>query len=392
MFVVSDLHAVSEPLDSAISYARTWTRSEPSNALTAAKNFVVSSGLTADLVLCPGDLGNVVDEKGMTYAWETLGEIAGHLNADATIGTAGNHDVVRPSPTPGSGFDPNEHLKRLSPPFPCGDAAGRTEYFNEDFVVVTGDRWRVISLNSCAEFGHKDRHLHGSVRDKTLLDLEEVMRDEPRDVNVLLCHHHPVQWTRYARDDTSHMRAGDRLLDLLDRDHNARWLLVHGHKHYPALGYVGESTSGPARFSAGSLSVQLYPELRDKEIKNQMYMLEFDLDELDSLDLRGGGRFEAWDWGRRSGFRSARRASGLPASGGFGFRRDGRELAQLALETAKALGERVVPWPELVKANARWRYVAPLDLDALERDVTKLDGYAHFEDDGTVREISFARI
>ncbi len=394
MFIVSDLHAVSKPLDAAESYARTWTESHAThNALTAAKEYIAREGLRADVLLCPGDLANLVDAEGMEYAWRTLLEIATLLQADAVVCTAGNHDVVRPAHVPHASYDPNGTLKGLDPPFPTGDGSHQMTFFNEDYVVVLGDRWRVVSLNSCAEHGHDERHLHGSVRDKTLSELKEVLTEEPRAVNILLCHHHPVPWTRYARDDTSHMRAGDRLLELLDSQDAARWILVHGHKHYPALGYVGESTSGPARFSAGSLSVQLYPELRDNKIRNQMYVLEFDLDELSRLPLDGGGRFRSWDWSRNKGMRAAAAESGLPARGGFGYRRDGRDLAAMALDTARHMNRRVVRWDDLVQAEPRWAYVAPLDLAALKRELARnFDGLAHFEVDGTIREISFVRL
>lgn len=397
MLVISDIHAVSREMDSAESYARTWTKDHPThNALTAAKEFVRNEGITADVLLCPGDLANLVDEDGMEYAWKDLQEIKDLLGAHRVIATAGNHDVIRPEEgVDPKSYEPNAALKKLvAPPFPDGTQDGHDDFFNEDFVVVTGSGWRVVSLNSCAEHGHEKHHKHGSVRDGTLRELKEAISDDEFDINVLLCHHHPVQWTRLAHDDTSHMRGGDRLLELLDIEDPARWIVVHGHKHYPALGYAGDSTSGPVRFSAGSLSVQLYPALREEEIRNQMYLLSFDIDQLNDLSLAGGGTFKSWDWSRKHGMRPARRRSGLPARGGFGFRRDGRELAAMALQLVRDTRpkQRLVTGEELVRSNARWEYVAPVDLIGLGREVKKLGGLLVYEDDGTIKEISFASI
>jgi hypothetical protein len=353
---------------------------------------LVAEGLTAEVLLCPGDLADSkggVDTAGMEYAWRELQLIATGMGGAKLIATAGNHDIERPPAPPAtapSGYDPGVHLKGLTPEFPTTIPSDHVEYFAEDFIVVRTDRWRVVALNSCAE--QDVDHLRGSVRQSTIDHIQAVLEDDgdPPPINLFMCHHHPVEWTHLAPEDTSHMRQGQHLLRMLDLVDSSRWVFLHGHRHQPTIGYAGESTSGPVRFSAGSLSCTPYQD--QGAVRNQFYLLEFDIDELARLNLPGAGRFHAWDWRYRRGLRPAARDSGIPHHGGFGFRRDAHELAAQCRQLATATGVRKLTWRDLLNHDERWAYVAPSDLQALKTELPKIDADSVFGDDGILEEVS----
>jgi len=373
--VLSDPHAVADDPFRGETWAQKLTRNDPArNPFAAVKQLIEEESLMADALLCPGDLANRIDTAGLEYAWEELLAIGKQLGVERTIATAGNHDVIRAEDLP-DGAEPGtwiEPLRRLRPVFPSENSEESEVYFADDFVLVEAERWRVVALNSCARHVEPDEYKHGKVDDKTLAELETVIPGTRKDVNVFLCHHHPIEWPHLPGNDTSHMRGGNRLLSFLETRDPYRWVFLHGHRHVPALGYTGQTSSGAVRFSAGSLARSLSQEERS-HVRNQFYVLEFDTAELKGLDLTMGGRFRSWDWNYTTRMQPALDGYGLPRDGGFGFRRDGRELATAARQQAEALGQRSVTWDELVSANRRWHYVAPVDRaamrSALEEDL-----------------------
>jgi hypothetical protein len=389
MLIVSDLHAISKLQRYHASSARSFSSGDPlEDALAAVAQTIRAEGLTADVLLCPGDLADANDAGpdvgGMEWAWAQLHEIANELGA-RLIATAGNHDIFRR--TDKGQPDPLRFLRGLDPPFPTRDEAESTSYFNDDFVAIRDSDWQVVSLNTCAE--HDIDHERGSVRYETVERIGLAIEDGGRPINVLQCHHHPVQWTHLNRSDRDHMRLGERLLNMLDLHDAGRWVIVHGHRHIPAVGYVGESTSGPVRFSAGSVSCALLPDI-GIAARNQFYMLEFAVDHIEALDLPGAGRFVAWDWIPTLGVRKPTSPWALPHRGGFGYRRTGHELARRCIEIAENDGRRRLEWDRLVAVEPRMAFVAPVDLRAMAIELERAGGAALFGDDGTIEEVQVA--
>ena len=376
--VISDPHALAGDEYRHETTALRQTADDPTRNPFAAVRALIKDGeseeepLRADALLCPGDMAHRMSEPGLKYAWEELESIAELLGASQIVATAGNHDVIRKEDLPndppaGAWVKP---LRDLDPPFPTHRVDDREPYFNDDFVIAKGDGWRVVALNSCAFYTEKNEHHRGKVDPATVDHLRRRIEGDPHDVNVLMCHHHLVEWTHLSMQDTSHMHGGDNLLRTLEEVDPGGWMVLHGHRHTPALGYAGDSMSPAARMSAGSLGISLPQEGRTDK-RNQFYMLEFDRREIAELDLAGAGRFQAWDWNREEGMTRSSPAAAIPGSGGFGFRCDARTLARHCRESATALGRRTVTMEELIEENGRWRYVAPRDLFMLR---TVLEG------------------
>jgi predicted phosphodiesterase len=370
--IISDPHAVGDTTQRHDTYAYLRTATDPeANPFAAVRRLIERSRedgeepLAADALLCPGDLTNRMDRRGLRYAWKELGEIAELLGTDRVVATAGNHDIARMP----EGADDEAWvaaLCELVPQFPCAEQDHRERYFTDDFMVVEGERWRVVTLNSCARHAEAGEARRGKIDQKTLWHLQQKIDRSRKEINILMCHHHPVEWTHLARKDTSYMDGGEQLLRELEADDPARWIVLHGHRHVPALGYSGETSSGPVRLSAGSLAVCLEEQGRGYAT-NQFYMLEFHLAEIARLDLVGAGRFRAWNWMPVQGMTVANQSSELPGRGGFGFRRDSHELARMCRERAAALSQRSVTWQELVEGDPRWSYVCPRDLSMMRR-------------------------
>lgn len=404
MLVVSDPHAISEQTRANVSGAASFTAGDSTrNALDAVREVIEQEQLRADALLCPGDLADGTagsngvggtDVGGMAYAWEQLQDLAWRLGDARLIATAGNHDIYRPAgDAPPTDYDPSQFLKSLRPTFPTLRDDEAAAYFRDDFVVVDGSNWRVVALNTCA---HRYDHTRGAISTDTIEAIARAIERQPRAINVLLCHHHPVQWTylkraEHERSERDHMRLGEELLRMLDLRDDARWLVLHGHRHIPMIGYMGESTSGPVRFSAGSVACALFPEIT-AVARNQFYLLEFEPETTHALGLPFAGRFVAWDWLQSVGPRPARRQSGLPHRGGFGFRRDGHEIAADCQALAGRLGVRRLDWQrDVVGADPRRAYLAPSDLQAMATALRRNEGMVLHATDGSVEEVHVGR-
>lgn len=381
--VVSDIHAVPDNNPTRNSWA---DMSNANNPIAKLPEFLRQSSVTADVVLCPGDLGHHAHPTATTWAWERLHDIGAAVGAEHVIATTGNHDAD--SRHLGKSFDPRDHLKNnLSPSFP--GVAPAADYWAYSVKMVVQDRWRIVTLDSC--FHHSagtDEHEHGRVESSVLERLERDLNstDAQAEVNVLLCHHHPTPHTELDPADRSTMKGGDRLLDLLDQDRHGRWLVVHGHKHFPWLRYAPGSSISPVVFSAGSASVLLYESLNTR-VRNQVHAIVLDTAVSAAARLHLAGTFESWAWSSGVGWGRAPTDTGLPGRGGFGFRVDLNDLADHIAEEHARAGRRTLRHDDLVTSEPRLPYLAPIDLSAL-REILRRD-YSialRLYDDGSISD------
>ncbi|WP_396644857.1 metallophosphoesterase [Microbacterium sp.] len=147
--ILSDVHAGEAP------HGDTWVITEPpsspanENPLRDLAGFVRENHLEADLLLCPGDLGNRAHEPGRLYGWNALHHLRGAFGANSVVATVGNHDVVTRKPSP----DQAQFLKMLTPSFPTDDPILVAQYWAEGFYVDDRDPgYRILNINTCADF------------------------------------------------------------------------------------------------------------------------------------------------------------------------------------------------------------------------------------------------
>ena len=94
MLVLSDLHASSDDARQGDTHVLVSTENDPrENAIAGLKAFLSRNGITADVVVCPGDLCHQADRDALRYAWRELDAIKTILGAAEVIATAGNHDM-----------------------------------------------------------------------------------------------------------------------------------------------------------------------------------------------------------------------------------------------------------------------------------------------------------
>jgi predicted MPP superfamily phosphohydrolase len=318
--------------------------------------------ISADLLLCGGDLGDKADTAGIEYAWRQVQRLGAKLKVDQIIATAGNHDLdSRYQDTP---YSPKEVLQRLTPGFPLSESSAKCDqYWSRNFAVVNGPHCRVVTLNSCAYHGEGagEEH-HGRVSNHTLVQLrQELDAVDPPEINILLCHHHPVFFTDIGDDDYGSIRGGPGLLDLLRSGKYGRWLVIHGHRHMPHLTYGLGGAASPVIFSAASFSVDLHLNAQ-AEARNQFYLLRFPLQQTRQLGLSLAGRFQSWYWVPRRGWEETPADVALPAEGGFGYREDGRVIAGSIERFMKNAPRQSMSWGDLVVQFPSLRFLTPEDI------------------------------
>jgi len=370
--VVSDIHAYSGQVDVAPSYVSTSraATSALANPLDALYDYVVQNGIKTDLLLCCGDICNAADPEGLVYAWERLHRLASAAEA-TLVATAGNHDLD--SRFNYSEHDPKSALQLLDPRFPFDDETASDRYWSRNFAVIANDRYRVVTLNSSAYHGyiggdqHKLEHMHGRVSEATARRLEQLLRDTERaDVNILMCHHHPIKIGRIDLDDYSEMVKGHLLLQVLADD--GPWMIVHGHKHFPFLQYAPGDSESPIIFTAGSLSATIFAEAQG-HARNQFYLLEFaNSADLAGLGLTLAGSIKAWDWTPSIGWLPAASTGTLAHISGFGMRRSVMAAAQQIKQIVDDESA-FVAWDAVLASHPELKYILPSSLSRLLREL-----------------------
>lgn len=366
--VLSDLHFASDEDGKGDAYV-ILSRQEiaKQHPYRDILDLISSEELSAEIVLCPGDITFQADQGALKSAWSALNEISGRLGARHLFTATGNHDIA--SRDGASSPEIWEYLKQLDPKYPSPSPSisevERLRYWAEHFLICTVDRVRILVLNSCnchargaAEWNN------GRVTDYTISEIERSLDQTPSGLlNVLLCHHHPSKHPDINQffPDYSEMKQGAKLLSLL-RDRNEPWLVVHGHKHSPRLSNAeGASSDEVTIFSAGSFSAILQPQYFPGT-SNQFYIFEFDLGYIEANGV--AGIVHAWDWREGHGWSRASADSMYDSriinGTGFGhncnINRDAEDIAKSFFGSSK------VNWNEVVNAHPWVRYMSPKDL------------------------------
>ena len=361
ILVLSDLHAktassAAGSTDSHFTVGANARYDENSPSLSF-KRLIQTEKLKADYVVCCGDLCDQADKEGFKVAWRFLHDVKKQLGAKDLIVTAGNHDVDsrglgNPSPL--------DFLKspELKPRFPCNLSRGRFDrYWSRCFYTLEQGPVRFLVINTNAIHGVGEEHNWGRITDTTLNEIKSALKKSvPREINLCICHHHPHRHPEIPKDYDD-IRGGQLFLDMLAKSGEAPWIVIHGHKHHPRLGYAQGNSRSAAVFSAGSFSARLYPEL-ERLARNQFYLLKFPLSEIHRLRTTVA-TFQSWTWFEGSGWARSPIGSGLPAYGGIGY----RDVVSLAARLQTFRTRKILRWEDLVRLLPEILYLAPDDLE-----------------------------
>lgn len=389
--VVSDLHVFNGSSEDSKSPSMIGTADAQDaperHPLRGLADMIERDNLSADLLICPGDLSDKADPTALIFAWNKLNQLKDQLGAKHLLATAGNHDID--SRNQHDDHDPKGNLQALDPMFPGVDEALCDRFWSRNFVIVELEDVRILLLNSSAFHGYgsdaKPEFRHGRISSRTISVLRTALAGGEKRINILVCHHHPITHNPVNEEDYSEMGGGDRLIDLLDSGEYGSWLLIHGHKHYPRLAYASGGASSPIIFSAGSLSAFLYQKIASRA-RNQFYIINIPIDDLDALDLDLAGTVTAWDWINMSGWQPAGAGSGLPHQVGFGWRESVRTIATTV---AKHLEDKkvVLTGEELLAAIPKMRFLRPEELEAVLRRLRLSHGVVAELKDGIICEV-----
>lgn len=371
--VISDIHAYSGVEDDKAPSDCCITETDPSkNALCGLRDFISRERLRADLLFCPGDLGDKAQPEAIQHAWRELHDLKQLLKARDVIATTGNHDVD--SRFEYTGYDAKGFLQSLEPAYPFANARQSDQYWARNYVIVDRPSFRVLILNSSAFHGEgsikkldEREYMRGRISDHTLSHIrrELLKLKTPRPVNLLLCHHHPHPYAEFRTKPDDLMIGGDLLLGMLDTGEFGNWMVVHGHNHRPRIEYAAGGASAPIVFAAASVAAALWKNIQ--HVPRQFYIFEYPLDLIPQLGLVG--RFKAWEWAYGDGWAASPLGEMLPGEGGFGWRSN---IEVLAREVAQEVQSQSTPWKFVVEKLPHLRFLLPQDIVKLAKCLTLL--------------------
>ncbi len=353
---------------------------------------VRAQGLTADAVLCAGDLCVGGDPTSLKAGWHHLNLLRDAVGASDLFAATGNHDVrsrsnastvaANPVRNLSVNWGPFEKLKSLVPPYPVvRTGAGvdedslhwyRTKYFGDGLVMVTNERYRILTINSCAEHtADPFSNERGTYPQSTKNALNrELMSCTDQRINVAILHHPPQVHERYGAGAHDFVDGGEALIEQLSS--HGHWLIVHGHKHDGWIRYAAGAGRPPTIFAAASLSTHLDTNLPGR--RNQFYLLDVEL--LPSRELRGNVR--AWNWNAGPGWTPAvAEADGIFAGCGFGCRETPERLAQqIADAVVRAGGALPIDWHQIAVQVEDLKYLPPDGLAMTTKALGDVHGLA----------------
>jgi len=375
LLVISDIHASDNDLadDNAVSWYSTLAAYDlpTRNPFHGIPKLLKDEKLPVDLLICPGDLADCAVPTSQERAWKSLERLRDEIGAKRLVATVGNHDVD--SRTKFSPFDPKTNLQSLSPIFP-GLSEEQCDFFwSRNFVVFDEGAVRFVVLNSAAFHGihsgdpanaHKE-YLHGRVSDKTIEAIVSKLGGKKYKLNILLMHHHIYKNDHITSTDYSEMTNGEALIRKLIEISDARWLVIHGHQHYPDLFYARGAARSPVVLSAGSMSRRLTGALSTRAL-NQIYHMELPFSDFDAIGWNPCGVIRSWHWTDKIGWSRTSFArpesASIPFGSGFGCRKDPDVWAnEISLEF-KSRKVAYLNWATLMEHLPALRYVLPADL------------------------------
>jgi len=360
MFVVSDLHCigpseVDNRSDSLLHLpASAGLLRTPFNALL---RLVEDQAISADVLLCCGDLTNRSAAEGFELGWAELEALASALDATSILFTPGNHDV--------DVYD----LNGVADPYSTIAAAKRSPdriakpstshcLLVDGFEIYGADQYRIVNVDTNGRDPVARRGKTGHLDLETIDALEaQLGRMSSVDCYLLICHHHPHRHGDIDADDYSEFANAPELFAMIDRLPDAAWYMVHGHKHYPRIGVVNSTTTV---FSAGSFSGSFYGP-QQGVARNQCYSLRLVRDASLGTAHPPVIEFRAWDWAAVRWI-PALDGFNIPRFGGFGARVVTNQYAGRIASHVKASSGQRCSGSELARKFPELRYLPPQDI------------------------------
>ncbi|GJH14441.1 hypothetical protein CBA19CS11_36405 [Caballeronia novacaledonica] len=358
--VLSDLHAAPKSSDPKGTEVKLYSDGDSfslhDNPMSSLYELIKHESLTADFVVCPGDMTNRADAGALKFVWERLHGLKEKLSAQEVIATVGNHDVDSRGHIDGS--FPREALMRLLPRFPIADDLLADHYWAHGYFLTTIGQVRFLVLNSSWLHEHRDQLEHGAVTGYTLEKLRrDLATSGAAEFNIAVCHHHPHVHSELDLGGDI-MLNGQNLLDALSS--NGAWLVIHGHKHHPKIELAQGEFQQPIVLACGSFSGRL--EGANATVsRNYFHMVQVERFGVDA-ELRGV--VNSWNWIHGYGWTNYGTANAtFPSRLGFGFVGN---IQQLARDIVDAMGsQQLMKWDQMLKLQPELAHLTPRKFKAL---------------------------
>lgn len=188
--------------------------------------------INADYLLCPGDITNTADSQGLISGWNFLKEVKVQLKSKDLLATIGNHDVDSRKKY---SKDPHQNLRALDSDFPVPNDL-QDKFWSNNYVFYEKDDVLILLYNSCYNHNSPENSAESIILQSTLDKIEADLKSiGNKKYKIAMCHHHPMKHSNpdIEYKDGDVIENGDKLLKLLDN--NNFQLLIHGHKHDPAI-------------------------------------------------------------------------------------------------------------------------------------------------------------
>jgi predicted phosphodiesterase len=380
--LLSDIHANIEKDNSDSSSLIIGSeRNKTTHPFEALEHLMKEESLQLEMLLCAGDLGTGSIPETIEYTWKELHHLKSHFNISNLIATPGNHD--HDSRSKFNQYDPKGYLQTLKPRFPCDFGDENSHFWAWNFDIFSTENANILVLNSSAHHGVQNEYIHGRVSETTINKAEEKLKTiEPKPINILLCHHHLYKQEEIDIEDYDAMHGAEKLMQKLISEKHDNWMVIHGHKHFPKIGY-SSSVDGDSIpiLSAGSFAGDIKGRLGSR-VSNQFYVLEFDLDKFEDHGLVGV--VTAWDWAFGRGWVKATSNSGLPHKSGFGCKFSKPKF----LKALKNLTEETYARDAIIEAIPDLKYMNQSGLEKLKVISEKENLYEIYLEDGAVKSFS----
>lgn len=352
--IVSDLHAhvLREHASSFLMGGQ--TRSWKLDPVLTLLDLAQRPHISADVLLCPGDLTDQCDATGIESAARSVRQIASALGVIHTLTTIGNHDIDSRHL---HGAEPFAPIQKDGALVPSSDPAAAQEYWTEGFTMRIQGAAAILVVNSGFDHKSPQEAKRGAISTATLERIEVRLAGIPAHVHIriALVHHHPHLHEDLGLGTEDVMVNGSLLLSLLEE---ARFeLVIHGHKHHPKLSYAAGGSASPAVLAAGSLAAIPKPVLASN-VRNLFHIVSLGDDDLPFCT--GCGMVRSWEFNAGRGWRpSTAQSAGFPHRAGFGCRLPPKDLAA---QIRNYIGSSRRSWQEVISALPHVEFALPQNL------------------------------
>jgi len=370
--IVSDLHCHDETVAPRESWLIAGASRKPAghHPIQALISLIRKDAISADVVVCPGDLANRISRAGMMQSWDHLCELKRELQSSLLITTLGNHDVdCHKKHNP----DPFYIPRNLIETFPAPSVTALEDFWAKGFYVVDGPSGsQFLVLNTVISHQDEVTAKRGTFDNECISRLDEFLtkRSEkdhtvaPIRHRIAVMHHHPLlhSSTRFSSSDV--LEFGDQLLSVLSK-HGFRFI-VHGHRHEPRITRLSPALKEQFVLAAGSFSAIL-TEL-STSTRNLFHIVRL---RVETPNDRLVGEILTWEYNKGVGWRESTKVSAtLPHIARFCSQRPIISIGEIREACAGAAGT-ILRSTELNAKFPALGLLLPDELAALSDDLSR---------------------